>query len=123
MKIVSYLSKVEKGAINSGKEVSYFVTKIEIHPHSHPLYISRCIRDHEKDLGLGAENKYYSEVIAIWDGDLYEEFEKVSMKLRSNQKWITSYENELKTQFKQLKFAVELYEDGMFPLNENKTYN
>ena len=123
MKIVNYLSKSEYGGINSGKDVQYFLTPIEIHPHSHPLYIGRCIREHEELIGLGAKNKHYSSVIAIWEGDLYDSFDEVSNKLRSNQKWIQSYQWELEKKINTLQSAITLHEEGLFSVNENKVFN
>lgn len=71
-----YLSKAEKGAINSGKEVTYFVTPIELKPHTHPLYVGRVIRENADELGYGISDGFYENVIAIWSGNINQEIEK-----------------------------------------------
>lgn len=71
-----YMSKAEKGAINSGKEVSYFITIIELKPHTHPLYISRMIKENADTLGLGIKDGFYENVIAIWSGNVDQNIEK-----------------------------------------------
>lgn len=65
-----YMSKAEKGAINSGKEVSYFITAIELQPHTHPLYVGRMIKENADSLGLGIKDGFYENVIAIWNGSV-----------------------------------------------------
>ena len=71
MNIVYYLQKAEKFAINSGKEVRYFKVAIDVKPHTHPLYIGRCIEEKLAELGLKQEG-YYCNTIAIWSGDIDE---------------------------------------------------
>lgn len=76
-----YLSKAEKGAINSGKEVTYFVTPIEVKPHSHPLYISRMIKENADEIGYGTVDGFYENVIAIWSGSVDAEIAMYEEKL------------------------------------------
>jgi hypothetical protein len=72
MSKVFYLSKSEKGAINSGNDVQYFVTAIDVQPHTHPLYIGRCIDEQAADLGIGPRSGHYNKVVAIWSDDMDE---------------------------------------------------
>lgn len=65
-----YMSKAEKGGINSGKDVSYFITAIELQPHTHPLYVGRMIKENADSLGLGIKDGFYENVIAIWSGNI-----------------------------------------------------
>ena len=67
-----YLSKSEKGAINSGEEVEYFVTAIEIQPHTHPLYVGKCIDETATSLDRGPYSGYYDTVVAQWKGSIDE---------------------------------------------------
>ena len=71
-----YLSKAEKGAINSVNEVTYFITPIVLKPHSHPLYVSRMIKEQSESCGVGYDDGFYHDCIAIWSGDLDEQIEK-----------------------------------------------
>lgn len=120
MALFYYLSKSELNAINSDIDVQYFVTVVNIEKHTHPLYVSRCIKEQEEKLGLGFKNKHFSSVVAIWEGDLFDSFEEIAKKLRSNQKWLDTYKRELEAKFKQLKNAIELYNDGLFTINSKE---
>lgn len=64
-----YLSKAERGAVNSRKDVTYFVTKVEVHPHTHPLYIQRCIKEQAESLGLGIKDGFYESMVTAWNDD------------------------------------------------------
>ena len=64
-----YLSKAERGAINSRKDVTYFVTKVEVHPHTHPLYVQRCIKEQAESLGLGIKDGFYESMVTAWNDD------------------------------------------------------
>lgn len=81
MEYTFYLSKAEKSAINSGKEVTYFVTPIEVKPHSHPLYIGRMIKENADNIGYGVGNGFYDRVIAIWTGSIDSEIAMYEEKL------------------------------------------
>jgi hypothetical protein len=76
MPIVTYLNKAERGAINSGKDVTYFVTKVSVSPHTHPIYISRCIKEQAESLGLGIADGYYDSAVTAWSEDFDEIIER-----------------------------------------------
>ena len=80
-----YLSKAERGAVNSRKDLTYFVTKIEVHPHTHPLYIQRCIKEQSERLGLGVKDGFYESTVTAWNDD----FDKI---IAENEKLITIHE-------------------------------
>lgn len=106
VKTVKYLIKAEESAVNSNKNVRYFVTKIDVQPHTHPLYIGRCIDEQMQKLGLN--KTHYSTVIAQWTGDLTEQLRDVKEKLDSGNNWIDSYRIELINKEKTLSLAYKL---------------
>lgn len=116
MTTVFYLSKSEKGAINSGREVEYFVTVIDVKPHTHPLYVGRCISETAAELGRGPRSGYYDNVIAIWSGGIDEQIEK-------NEKLVEQWEPHKTTnpvqyydplkKVKELTQAKEIIEKGL----------
>ena len=90
-----YLSKAEKGAINSGNEVTYFITPIVVQSHTHPLYISRMINEQSESCGVGYSDGFYHNCIAIWSGDLDEQIEKYQEQVEhyapNRDKFISQY--------------------------------
>lgn len=72
MPTITYLSKAERGAINSAKDVTYFVTKVDVSPHTHPLYVSRRIQEQAESLGLGIDNGFYNAMVTAWSEDFDE---------------------------------------------------
>ena len=90
-----YLSKAERGAVNSRKDLTYFVTKVEVHPHTHPLYIQRCIKEQAESLGLGVKDGFYESMVTAWNDD----FDNI---IAEKEKLIAHYEprkNEFPSQY------------------------
>lgn len=116
MSYVFYMSKAEKGAINSGKEVQYFITAIDVQPHTHPLYIGRMIDENADSLGLGIKDGFYNRVNAIWD-------DHIDTMIEKSQKQADNYEprkNDFPVQYydavnkvKELTEAKEIMEKGL----------
>ena len=115
VKNVKYLIKAEEGAVNSNKNVRYFITKIDVYPHTHPLYIRRCIDEQTQKLRM--HKTHCSTVIAQWTGDLTEQLRDVKEKLDSENNWINSYRNELINKEKTLSLAYKLLTQEEFIAN------
>lgn len=113
---IFYLSKAEKGAINSGNEVTYFITPIEIQPHTHPLYISRMIKEQSESCGVGYDDGFYHDCIAIWSGDLDEQIEKyqsqVELYAPNRDTYISQYWDAVE-QVKKLTEAKKVIDQGL----------
>ena len=104
--IVSYLVKAEEGALNTNKNVRYFVVDIEVKTYTHPLYIQSCINEKMQKLEL--KNTHYSKVIASWSGNIVDQLNDVKEKLNSENNWIDSYRSELIAKEKELSTACEI---------------
>jgi hypothetical protein len=112
----TYLLKSERGAINSGKDITYFVTKIEVDDHSHPLYIQRCIKEQAESLGLGAKDGFYETLVSAWSEDfdtIIAEREKMIAHYESQKKEFPMYYYPIIEALKQIKEAKRIVEEGL----------
>ena len=62
--LTHYLSKAERGAVNSKKDIVYFMTKIDVDKHTHPSHVTYCINNKMKELGL--YDTHYSSLVSAW---------------------------------------------------------
>lgn len=85
--LTNYLMKAERGAVNSKDDVVYFMTVIDVQSHTHPLYITRCINEKMKELGL--YKTHYSSMISAWKGDIED-------SITYCEKQVAAYENHKK---------------------------
>ena len=104
--IVNYFVKAEQGALNTNKNVQYFIVEIDVQPHTHPLYIGSCINEKMQKLELAGT--HYSKVIATWSGDIVDQLNDVKEKLSSDNNWIDSYRRDLIAKEKELSAACEI---------------
>jgi len=111
-----YLSKAERGAVNSRKDVTYFVTKIEIHPHTHPLYIQRCIKEQAESLGLGIKDGFYESMVTAWNDDfdnIIAEKEKMIAHYEPRKKEFPMYYYPVVETLKLIKEAKRIVQEGL----------
>lgn len=112
----TYLLKAERGAVNSGKDITYFVTKIEVSEHSHPLYIQRCIKEQAESLGLGVKDGFYETMVSAWSEDfdtIIAEREKMMAHYESRKKEFPMYYYPIVEALKQIKEAKRIVEEGL----------
>ena len=112
----TYLLKSERGAINSGEDVTYFVTKIEISEHSHPLYVQRCIKEQAEGLGLGVKDGFYETMVSAWSEDfdtIIAEREKMIAHYEPRKKEFPMYYYPVVETLKQIKEAKRIVEEGL----------
>jgi len=75
--ITNFLQKVERNAVNSDEEVSYFVVSIENTPGTNPLYIAKTIKDRLMvEFGEG----FVSSEIATWHDDLEDQLQLATVR-------------------------------------------
>ena len=111
-----YLSKAERSAVNSRKDVTYFVTKIEIHPHTHPLYIQRCIKEQAESLGLGIKDGFYESMVTAWNDDfdnIIAEKEKLIAHYEPRKKEFPMYYYPVVETLKLIKEAKRIVQEGL----------
>jgi len=77
----------------------YFTVAIDVHPHTHPLYVARMIRERLEALGMPSNT--YSEHVAIYE-DLDAELEDATLKLNSDSEWTMAYQFELEKKYNSL---------------------
>lgn len=112
----TYLMKAERGAINSGKEITYFAVKIEVNEHSHPLYIQRCIKEQAESLGLDPANKFYYEMVSAWSEDfdtIIAEREKMIALYEPRKNEFPMYYYPIVEVLKKIKEAKRIVEEGL----------
>ena len=111
-----YLSKAERGAVNSRKDVTYFVTKVEVHPHTHPLYIQRCIKEQAESLGLGIKDGFYESMVTAWNDDfdnIIAEKEKMIAHYEPRKKEFPMYYYPVVETLKLIKEAKRIVQEGL----------
>lgn len=111
-----YLSKAERGAVNSRKDVTYFVTKVEVHPHTHPLYIQRCIKEQAESLGLGIKDGFYESMVTAWNDDfdnIIAEKEKLIAHYEPRKKEFPMYYYPVVETLKLIKEAKRIVQEGL----------
>lgn len=111
-----YLSKAERSAVNSRKDVTYFVTKVEVHPHTHPLYIQRCIKEQAESLGLGIKDGFYESMVTAWNDDfdnIIAEKEKMIAHYEPHKKEFPMYYYPVVETLKLIKEAKRIVQEGL----------
>jgi hypothetical protein len=112
----TYLLKSERGAINSGKDITYFVTKIVVQPHTHPLYVQRCIKEQAESLGLGVKDGFYETMVSAWSEDfdtIIAEREKMIAHYEPHKKEFPMHYYPIVETLKQIKEAKRIVEQGL----------
>jgi hypothetical protein len=116
-----YLSKAEKNYVNSNEDVIYFLTEIDLEEDINSQTISDLLKKRAAELNLDHWNEYYSTVVAIWEGGLYEQYNQVVDKLKADRIWIPTYYNGLIKKYDMLSIAVDAFESGNVILHKDLT--
>lgn len=124
-RLATYFIKSERNAINSGDDVVYFHLTLELQPHTHPLYIGKCIREEEERLHRSYNEKCYGNVIAIWSGDfdqLESEYLDAKTKLESGANWLQSYRWDLEKKVRDLGNVIQILENDANVILEKESF-